>query len=185
MTNTLTLKKTTIKYKVIASICAIAASVVLPQIFHLIGAASGLGTSVGASFLPMHLTVLLAGFIAGPIVGVIVGALSPVISFAVSGMPVASMVPIMMVELASYGLAAGLLMNVKMPSVLKVLIAMVAGRVMRLAAVGFIIYALGNTSLALISVWNATVAGLPGIALELVIIPLLLYRINGVKKADE
>lgn len=185
MEKTLTLKKNTALYKTIAIICAVAASVILPQIFHLIGAASGLGTAVGAAFLPMHIPVLLAGFIAGPVVGIVAGALSPVISAMLTGMPVGLMVPIMAFELAGYGLAAGLLKDVKMPNIAKLLVTMVSGRIVRLLTVAFIIYILGNHTTSLMSVWTAVTAGLPGIAIQVVLIPLVLYRINGVKKAND
>lgn len=185
MERTITLKKSSVAYKAIGTVCAIAASVILPQIFHLIGAASGLGTTVGAAFLPMHIPVIIAGFLCGPVVGVIAGALSPIISAALTGMPVGLMVPIMVAELAAYGLFAGMLKGTKLPDIVSLLITMVGGRAVRLAAVAFIIYALGNTSLTLISVWTAVVAGLPGIVIQLVLIPLVLYRVKGIKKTNE
>lgn len=59
---------------------SIVASVLLPEIFHLVGAVSGVGTSLGSAFLPMHLAVLFVGLIAGAVAGGIVGAVSPAIS---------------------------------------------------------------------------------------------------------
>ena len=100
----------------LALAAALVSAVALPQLFHFIGAASGLGTSVGAAFLPMHLPIIIAGFVAGPYAGLVSGALAPVLSFALSGMPAASMLPLMIGEISAYGLFAGLLRNTKMPA---------------------------------------------------------------------
>ncbi len=81
----------------------LAISVVLPQFFHLTG-----GPQSGALFLPMHIPVLLAGLILGPVYGLVIGAVAPVISFAITGMPMAARLPFMILELAIYGGVAGL-----------------------------------------------------------------------------
>ena len=80
--NTSITKKST-AYKLIAISAAIAASVILPQIFHAIGVLSGTGAKVASALLPMHIPVILAGFIGGPAVGIIAGILSPLASFAI------------------------------------------------------------------------------------------------------
>ena len=48
--NTVTAKKS-FAYKMITILAAIAASVILPQLFHAIGAISGTGSAVGAALL--------------------------------------------------------------------------------------------------------------------------------------
>ena len=111
MTNTYAKPKLSVKTQTLATIVAIVAAVVLPQLFHLMGAVSGLGTALGETFLPMHLPIILAGLLAGPYVGAIAGVLSPLISFALTGMPTAAMLPFMMIELFVYGLTSGLLRN--------------------------------------------------------------------------
>lgn len=179
---TFALDRKSIKVKSLTALAAVILAVALPQVFHAVGAISGMGNALGATFLPMHLPVLVAGLLAGPVVGLAVGGVSPLISFALSGMPALVMLPFMMIELAGYGLAAGLLAKAKMPVFVKLLIAQVAGRLVRAAAILFSIYALGNTALGVAQVWNVVLTGLPGILLQWAIIPLLLYRLDGMKQ---
>jgi hypothetical protein len=70
--------------------------------------AAGAGPGFAQSWLPMFLPVLMVGLLAGPVVGVIVGALSPVVAFALTGMPAVAMLPAMTVWLMIGGLVAGL-----------------------------------------------------------------------------
>ena len=122
------LPKLSLGTKTAATLLAIVAAVVLPQLFHVIGAVSGQGTMLGVAFLPMHLPIIFVGLIAGPAVGAIAGAAAPLVSFLLSGMPMLAMLPLMMVELCAYGLVAGLLRGIKLPSLAKVVIAQLAGR---------------------------------------------------------
>ena len=79
-----------VKFQTLAALIAIAAAVALPQVAHGIGAVTGMGTAVGETFLPMHLPIIIVGLLAGPYAGLIAGAASPIISFALSGMPPAA-----------------------------------------------------------------------------------------------
>jgi hypothetical protein len=119
----------------------------------------------------MHIPIILVGLLAGPTVGVIAGIASPLLAFALSGMPVAALLPFMVLELAAYGLVAGLLARVKMHVILKVLAIQIAGRLVRLGAVGFALAFMGAQSPSLVSVWDATVVGLPGIILTWIVVP--------------
>ena len=166
--NTYTLNKKKVMAKAITAIAATAASVALPQVFHLIGVLSATGAAAGTVFLPMHIPVLLAGLLAGPWVGLIAGLLSPILSF----------------ELAVYGLVAGLMSKTKLPAAVQLTAAMIGGRLARALAVLVSVNLIGGEG-SVIGVWDATVAGLPGIALQLVIIPLLIYRLKGLKKLYE
>ncbi len=167
-----------IKLKAAATIIAIFAAALLPQFFHWLGAVSGAGTAPGVAFCPMHLPIILAGFLAGPVVGGVSGLLGPIVSSLISGMPPAAQVPFMSVELLGYGLAAGLLRPVKLPLFAKTLLAMIAGRVLRMAACSFAFYALGNAKMAPLGIWKSVPACLPGIVLQLVLIPLIVYRVE-------
>lgn len=90
-----------VKAQTLAAILAIAGAVALPQLFHVMGAVSGLGTKLGETFLPMHLTIFLAGFLAGPCAGAAAGLLAPLVNFALTGMPTSAMLPFMMIELCA------------------------------------------------------------------------------------
>lgn len=131
MTNSLALTKNNTIILAIAIIFA----VILPQIFHLVG--------LGATFLPIQLPVFAAAFLAGPVVGVAVGVFSPFISYAISGMPTAEMLPYLTTELAVYGLVFGMLRSAKMHLFFKLLIAQAAGRAVLFAVGGDVAFAPG------------------------------------------
>lgn len=181
MTNSLA-KKSVIKNKTITAIAAVAIAVALPQIFHAVGAISGLGSALGSAFLPMHLPVLLAGLLAGPVAGAAAGVLSPAVSFGLSGMPAAIMLPYMMLELAVYGAVAGLMRKTKMPVFHKLFLAQIIGRILRAAAVLVAVYGFGSQAVTIAGTWELILAGLPGILLQWALIPLLMYRMDGLKK---
>lgn len=188
MTNTMTLKtmekpRLSVKVQTLATIAAIMGAVAVPQIFHVLGAVLGLGTGLGESFLPMHLPILLVGLLAGPYAGAVAGMFGPLVSFAFSGMPGIAMLPFMMLELCVYGLAAGLLRNVKLPVILKVLIAQTAGRAIRAAAVLFAVYGLGSDSVAVASIWMSIGAGICGIVLQWMLLPVIVHFVE--RMADE
>lgn len=172
-----------VKVQAIATLAAIVGAVAVPQIFHVIGAVSGLGTSLGEAFLPMHLPIILVGLLAGPYAGAIAGLLGPLASFALSGMPSAVMLPFMMVELCIYGLTAGLLRNVKLPTIVKVLAVQIAGRAVRAGAILLGVYAFGS-KVNVSTIWTSIGAGLFGLALQWALLPLIVYRVENLKKND-
>ncbi|RSX53472.1 hypothetical protein D2E25_0795 [Bifidobacterium goeldii] len=169
-----------------ATVLAVIAAVVLPQIFHVAGAALGLGTGLGQALLPMHLPVLLVGLLAGPFAGLATGALAPIVSFLLTGMPMAPMVPFMVIELAAYGLFAGLLRGLSaldaLPSPLAWLIrlvgAQIAGRLVDALAIAVAVYVLGNAQMSVASVWTAVGVGLPGLILQWVLIPVVMFAVD-------
>lgn len=182
---TLALNKTSLKTKSMTAALAVVAAILLPQVFHAVGAAAGMGSALGAAFLPMHLPVLLAGLLGGPAVGIVAGAASPLISSLISGMPAAAVLPFMVIELAGYGLAAGLLSNVRLPVFVKLLLTQVAGRAVRAAAVLIAVYGFGSQAVQTAQIWTMVTASLPGIVLQWALVPLLMYRMQGLKKYYE
>jgi hypothetical protein len=152
----------------------IAISILLPQIFHILG-----GPAMGRIFLPMHLGIFLIGFIVAGWYGMIAGLIVPVVSFAIFGMPPIPILFFMMAELAVYGSVSGFMSfgakidNTKWSIYPKLIIAMIAGRV----ASGLIMYlAVWIFSLPISPIdmlIASTVTGLPGIALQLVLIPII------------
>lgn len=173
-----------VKVQAIAAFTAIVGAVAVPQVFHALGAVSGLGTALGETFLPMHLPIILVGLLAGPYAGAVAGLLGPLASFALSGMPTAVMLPFMMIELCAYGLIAGLLRNVKMPTIAKVAIVQVGGRAVRAAAILLAVYAFGNESIKVATIWTSISAGIFGLALQWALIPLIVYRVENLKKNE-
>lgn len=167
--------KLSVKAQALYTLGSIVAAVALPQIFHVMGAVSGIG-ALGETFLPMHLPIILVGLLAGPYAGAVSGFLAPLISFGLTGMPAAAMLPFMMLELLVYGLSAGLLRSKKMPAIAKVLITQAVGRGVRAIAILMSFYLLGNTAVPVAIIWNSIAAGIFGLALQWVLIPLVIYR---------
>ena len=134
---------------------------------------------VGGMLCPMHLPVLLAGFLCGPLWGAAVGAIAPVYRYFLFGMP-----PIfptgfaMCFELAVYGLVSGWVYR-RLPEkkgcvYAALLAAMVCGRVVW-GLVMMMVAAGGTTEFT----WAAFLSGallnaIPGIVLQLVLIPALV-----------
>ena len=153
--------------------CAL--GVLLPQAFHMFGAAAGM------TFLPMHIPVLMAGLTIGPVCGLITGVVSPVLSCLFTGMPVPAKLPFMVFELAAYGFFSGLFS--KNGSAigrvyLSLIGAQIAGRAVNALCALIAVYLLHVEKVSVLSVWTAVVAGLPGIVIQLVFIPPLVMAVK-------
>ncbi len=170
-------RKLSIGAQGLAALGALIAAVALPWLLHLMGAASGLGTALGEAFLPMQLPIILVGLLAGPLAGGLSGALAPLVSFALTGMPLAAMLPFMTIELAAYGLIAGLLRTAKLPTVARLALVQLAGRAVRAVAILLAVFGFGH-GIAVATIWTSVTRGLLGLALQWALIPLLVYRID-------
>lgn len=152
----------------------LALAVLLPIGFHAFGL-------LGRIFLPMHIPVLLAGFLAGPLSGAIVGLLAPVISFLLTGMPPTYAVPLMTLELAIYGLVAGLVYHkLKLNIYLALLAALVLGRLafgLGLVILGLFMK-LPYTAAVFFSAGGVVVTGIPGIIVQIVLIPVVVTALK-------
>jgi hypothetical protein len=83
----------------------------------------------------------------------------------------------MLVELAIYGLVAGLAhRHWKLAPLWSLLLAMTAGRIALGLAVALLGPSIGLKAEPVAYVWTSIVSGLPGIAVQIVVIPLLLAR---------
>lgn len=181
MTQQMTVRKTvfhTARQRTLAVLAAVIAAIALPQLFHMLGAVTGMGTALGQIFLPMHLPVLLVGLLAGPAAGLAAGAVSPLLSYAISGMPVLTGLPFMALELAVYGLIAVCSRIGTCRSLPSCSSHSLPGRAVKAAGLGIAVYALGNTSVPVSSVWTGLVTGLPGLLLQWSLLPLLMFRIS-------
>ena len=151
-------------------LCA-ALCVVLPLAFHSI-------PNAGSIFLPMHIPVLLCGFLCGWPYGLACGLLGPLLSHLITQMPPASLLPSMLCELAVYGLVTGWLyprMSGRRPLVsvyVPLLSAMVCGRVCY-GVLNALVLQAGSYTL---QIWlgAAVTTALPGIMIQLLLIPVLL-----------
>lgn len=177
--------KLSVKTQMLATLTAIVGAVALPQIFHLLGIVSGLGSSLGEAFLPMHLPIILAGLLTGPYVGAVSGFITPLLSFSLTSMPSAVLLPFMMIELSMYGLFAGLLKNKDISSFSKVILTQIGGRTVRSVAILIAFYAFNSTALPFSIIWTSILKGLPGIILQWCLIPLFMFWINNRGKYEQ
>lgn len=175
-------KFTTLNVVTTAMLSAVA--VILASVFHMLG-----GQSISTLFSPMHFPVLLCGILCGPWLGMICGFCTPIVSFAAAGRPPfpVQLVP-MVLELTVYGFVTGLMRWVflknsktdRFASVLALVIAMIAGRLINaFAGAFFLMNDQGGYFVALAaklaSNFGSTWAG---IILQLVLIPAILYALK-------
>lgn len=162
---------------VLTGLC-IALGVVLPLAFHAV-------PNAGSVLLPMHLPVLLCGLACGWVYGLGCGVIVPLLSSLLTGMPPAAYLPSMVCELAAYGLASGIMssaVNIKRRTLglyIQLIAAMLAGRVVY-GIMNALIFAAGQYSF---SIWltGVFVTSLPGIAIQLVLIPLIIIALRRAK----
>ena len=153
----------------------IAIGVVLPQAFHAI-------PNAGSIFLPMHIPVLLSGYAVGPLYGALVGFLTPLLSHLIFSMPPSAILPSMLCELTVYGLATGFFSRfirtetkaVKTYAVL--ILGMLCGRV-TYGVLNALIFRAGAYSM---QSWitAAFVTALPGIVIQLILIPFIVLALD-------
>jgi riboflavin transporter FmnP len=163
--------------KIVLSGLFMAIGVILPQITgHLAGPEGG------RMFLPMHIPVLLAGMLCGPLCGGLVGLITPTLSSLVTGgmMPmVYPMLPIMCAELFTYGLVGGIcVQKLRWNAIFSLLTAMVAGRVAYGLMFGALFLNHGEGPFMALGVWGAVVAGIPGIIIQLILLPQILFALR-------
>ena len=163
--------------KIVFTAVCIALCVVLPMAFHSI-------QNAGTVFLPMHIPVLLCGLMCGWPFGFISGLLGPVLSSLLTSMPPAAMLPSMMLECSMYGCVTGLMMSIvhtKKPMAdlyISMITAMVVGRVLAGLAKS-LIFSPGTAPFAWVT--TSLVAGIPGIVIQLILIPLVVFSLTKAK----
>ena len=158
----------------VSALCA-ALCVVLPMAFHAI-------PEGGSLFSPMHIPVLLCGLCCGPVWGLACGIVGPLLSSAITGMPMAAYLPPMLAELAVYGLCCGLGMKlIRTKSLyadiyISLAAAMLIGRIAAGAFMG-LIFSAGEYSLA---IWAASyfAGSVPGIIAHLILVPALYAALS-------
>jgi hypothetical protein len=168
MNNIQVLHKTKIKTLFFVVVFTIL-SVITPMLTHYFG-----GPAAGRTFLPMHFFVLVAGLLLGWRAGLAVGILTPLISFSLTGMPLATALPFIVIETAAYGFFAGLLRE----SVKNIWMALIGAIVLGRAFLwlGIVIF---PTKLAATQYLIGVIqAGWRGILLQLILVPFVVLTIQ-------
>jgi len=150
----------------------LAVGLLLPLVFHSLFGATG-----GQIFLPMHYGVLIGGLLLGPAAGTFLGIVTPLLSTLMTGTPPVAILTPIVVELAVYGLVTVVAHGRwKIAPLWALLLAMVAGRIALGLAVALLGPSIGLKAAPVAYVWTSIVSGLPGIAVQIVVIPILLAR---------
>jgi len=138
---------------------------------------------VGSMLCPMHIPALLCGFFCGWPWGLAVGFVAPVLRSLLFGMPPMFPVAICMsFELAAYGAVSGWL-YAKLPKkkgniYVALLSAMVIGRLVWGAA-RFVCTGLDVSAFGISAFWaGAVTTAIPGIIVQIVLIPLLVMALE-------
>jgi len=180
-------KKTTLRLTTTAMLFAL--GLVLPFL-------TGQIPQVGSMLLPMHIPVFLCGLICGWKYGLLMGLLLPIVRSLLFGMP--PMYPTalaMAFELAAYGSVAGAIYHKQgyycLRSLLRAMLAaMVAGRLVWGLAMLALMGIKGGAFTFSAFMAGAVLNAIPGIILQLVLIPALMLALNkagvlhGKKKAE-
>ncbi len=136
--------------------------------------------------MPMHIPVQLAGFLLSPLWGMLLGLVAPPFNFVVSGMPPFPLFLAMMLELGAMGFFAGLFSR-RLPCAVALAAAVVISKVF--LALGFWLVALMGAPFAAKSCWvaafGAIVVGAPGIAAQLIIVPIVVAAVRKGKTSPD
>lgn len=143
---------------------------------------------IGNMLLPMHIPVMICGYICGGMYGFAIGLILPILRFFLFGMPQMPMALTMAVELAVYGAVTGFLyrkMKRKGRIYVSLITSMIAGRAAWGAAC-VVIYGWSHMQFT----WQIFMAGallnaIPGIILQLIMIPILVTTLEKVGAINE
>lgn len=165
--------------KMILSAVLLAVGMVLPMLTMQV-------KEIGDSLLPMHIPVLLCGILCGWQYGGFIGLVLPFFRSVTFGMP-----PIypnavwMALELAAYGVAIGLVYSAfKKKNILSIYVSLVSAMLLGRVVWGVakaVLLGVGGKPFTFTAFWvGGFVDAVPGIILQLVLIPLLVTVLNKV-----
>jgi niacin transporter len=154
--------------------------IILPQFIHIIG-----GPSLGPVLLPIHLPVFIGAMLLGSKSGVLIAVVSLFIGFLI-GMPPYPIIVFMFFEMIVYGLVSGYLYY-KLK--LNIFVSLISAKVLGMAtALITINIALSLTNVSLPPLFGSLAmftVGLPGIVIQLIIVPIIVLRLKGVYVTNE
>ena len=170
--------------RIVTTAVCIALCVVLPLALHLIPGAGSL--NLGTLLSPMHLPVLLCGLVCGWQYGLVCGIIGPLLSSLLTSMPGWGYLPNMMIELALYGLISGIMISLlrtgkqTVDLYISLVTAMLVGRILTGIARAL---TLGIFMPVTLKSWATGyfVSSLPGIILQLILLPVLYLALQRAK----
>jgi hypothetical protein len=162
----------------IVTLVFILLAIAVPEIFHQFHLA-------GPTYLPMHIFVLIAGFEFGWRAGLLVGLFTPLVSYALSGMPIITILPQTIIEISTYGLIAGILrQKFNWRLIWSLPGAIIAGRVALLIYLliinlsEFVYSPPVQEKTPFLTVWSAFKQGWPGIVIQFSVIPAVIWMLG-------
>lgn len=169
-------------YKLTIGGLLLAVGIIISRVFHVFG-----DPSIGKMFQPMHISVFIAGLYLGIYYGSLIGFLTPLIS-SLFGMPMFPFNIIMALELGAYGLFAGLFVCIfrrfsktraaKLIIVyISLILSMIMGRIIYALALFVMAKFFGMDLPAPESIIASTIVGLPGIIIQLALVPVLVFAL--------
>ena len=175
------MKHTSVRKLTYAALC-LALALVLPFL-------TGQIPEIGSMLCPMHIPALLCGFLCGTPWGLAVGGVAPILrSLLFSRPPMFSAIP-MAFELAAYGAVAGILYR-RLPRrkgriYLSLILAMIAGRLVW-GIVQVVMMGLQGSAFTMEAfLAGAITTAIPGIILQLVLIPAVVAALEKAKMIPE
>lgn len=155
----------------------LASGILIPMLFHMVG-------MTGPIALPMHIPVLIGGFLLSWKMALALGIITPVVSGLLTGMPVMfPMAVIMAFELGTYGLVASIATRkFNLKPIMALIISMIAGRISAGMTVAVLVQLFGVEMNPLMFVKGAIITGVPGIIIQLIFIPSVVYGIKAFMK---
>lgn len=144
---------------------------------------------IGSMLCPMHIPVLLCGFICGWGYGLSIGIISPLFRSLILGMPPLFPTAVCMAfELAAYGFAAGIMHRIlpkKKPYIyVSLLTSMIIGRLVWGISMFICMGIKGGGFTLSAFIAGAFTNAIAGIAVQIVIIPLLVMVLENPKILD-
>ena len=143
--------------------------------------------TLGKALLPMHIPIFLCGMICGWQYGALVGFILPILRSLIFSVPVMYPTAIAVAfEMSVYGLTIGLLYGFSekksiVTIYISMLIAMILGRIVRCLAEIVLLGLQGNAFVWKTFVTGVILSSMPGIILQLILIPLIMITLKKVK----
>ncbi|MDL2250377.1 ECF transporter S component [Lachnospiraceae bacterium OttesenSCG-928-J05] len=158
----------------------VALGIVLPQVFHVFGNTGGM------IFLPIQYAAFLAGFLLSPGYALMVGVLVPILSSLITGMPPVPKVYFMIPELATYAVMTGIL-KTRFRSRITLILASLSGRLVYGIALisGGVVLGMKAPFISLSAFGYTLGIGIPGLALQLLIIPVIYQQLQKLLLSEE
>jgi len=171
----LILEKNSIVKKVLLALLFLGISLVLPQILHFVPIGN-----LGKILLPINFSIILAGMLLEASSGLFLGITSPLFSYLFFNMPNKILLPVLMIECIFLGIISGYLKDKISNKFLTVILTLVLGIIM-----SFLVIFIGQNyfpNLKPSILINMLKNGIPGMILQVLLIPALVDKINKIIK---